>query len=607
MKPKYRNSQFLGASLVTVITVCFGSSAFALDNLWTGSVSNDWNVGGNWSDPHAFGSPHVPQSGGAHPGDEDAIINSTAPANYPVVLASPTVAPRDVKIGKGVGAVGRIDHTSGTVSTGNGNWLAVGLDGGTGTYNLALPGGTGGTLTGMGQSAGSVNANGALYVPVTGGSTGTFNMHTTGTVAVAGLLAVGDGGTGNFKMDSGTINVGGEFWVGQGATGNGTFGFNAGAINIASWVAIGREGGPGVLNMTGGTMTKTAAAPNTAFIVGASGPGTFNQSAGTVTVASGETWLGENAKAIYNLTGGELSGGTVQVGRGAASSDSLLNLSGGTFKVSRLIGGAATNEQVTFNGTQVIAKTDQGAFIDGLDKAIINAGGFKIDSFGKNLVSAQIFDGVGGITKTGTGSFTLTGAQLYDGPTAINAGKMINGSSTEVRGAFTVADGATFGVTTSDEDGQLIVGNLTTGTTTAGTSMEFNLGSYFGNSSFHALKVNGNLVVNGNVTVNISDQLPAVGQIPLIKYTPANRSGTGQFVLGTLPLGVGGTLITDTVAGVVYLNVTSVALPRWEGDLSGEWNFVTKNWNDLVSGSAIAYTDNTPVLFNDDPSSSSTT
>lgn len=612
MKPKYLNPKFrtvnLGTTLVTVITVCFGTSAFALDNLWTGAVSTDWNNGGNWSDPHAFGSNHVPSNAAGHPGDEDAIINSTTPANYPVVIASPSATPRDVKVGRGAGAVGRVDHSAGTVSTGSGNWFAIGLDGGTGTYNLALPAGTGGTLTGMGQSAGSINANGALYVPITGGSTGNFNMHTTGTVAVSGLFAVGDGGTGNFKMDSGTITTGGEFWVGQGATGNGTFSMGAGQVTIGSWVAVGRDGGTGVANVSGGTMTKNNG--GTAFIVGASGPGTFNHTGGTVNVAAGDTWIGENSKGIYNLSGAttELSGTVVQVGRNGGATDSELNLNGGTLRLARLIGGGGTNEKVTFNGTQIVAKSDQPAFMDAIDIAtIVGATGFKIDTFGKNLVSAQVLGGTGGIVKTGAGSFTLTGAQTYTGDTAINAGKFISGSSAVVRGNFIVANGATFGTVTSLQDEQLIIANLTMGTSAVGTAMDFNVGNFTGNAApgFEALKINGNLVMAGNVTVNIADQAPVIGQIPLIKYTPGTRSGVGTFVLGTLPLGVGGTLVDDQTNGRVYLDVTSVKLPRWDGAISSAWDFSTQNWFDLVTSLPTTYADNTPVLFNDDPAEAS--
>ncbi|RYD20123.1 MAG: hypothetical protein EOP88_16310 [Verrucomicrobiaceae bacterium] len=626
MKPKYLNPKFrnanLGTSLVTVITVCFGTSAFALDNLWTGAgAAGNWNDGANWSDPHAFGSPHVPSNGAGHPADEDAIINSTAPANYPIVTANPSSNPRDVKVGNGAGAVGRVDHSSGTVSTGNGNWMAIGLGGGTGTYNLALPAGTGGVLTGMGQSAGSINANGSLYVPINGGSTGTFNMHTTGTVAVSNLLSIGDGGPGTFKKDTGTLTTGGELWVGQGATGVGTLsiGTNSGQITVGSWVAIGREGADGTVNMTGGTWNKNGVSN---FIIGASGQvgggkmgvGIMTMSGGTVTVAPiaeanrGITWIGEqnNSSGLLTLSGtADFSTARMVV---AADTGALgkVEFDGGKLRTNQLTGGngTATGE---FNGTEIIAGANEAAFLTNFDTATLEPGGLVLNSNGKSVNSDQIFTGSGGITKSGLGSFTLTGAQAYSGLTSITGGKMINGSSASVRGSFTVANSATFGTVTAFEDEQLIVANLTMGTSAVGSAMDFNVGNFPNNAPLgaEALKVNGNLVMAGNVTVNVSDQAPIVGDIPLIKYTPGSRSGVGVFTLGTLPLGVGGNLVDDTVNGRVYLHVTSVALPRWEGDLSGAWDFTTKNWFDLVTSAASFYTDNTPVLFNDDPAPAS--
>ena len=51
MKPKYHHSRFrnqtLGASLVTVLFVCFSNSSQATN--WEGDVSGDWNDNLNWS------------------------------------------------------------------------------------------------------------------------------------------------------------------------------------------------------------------------------------------------------------------------------------------------------------------------------------------------------------------------------------------------------------------------------------------------------------------------------------------------------------------------------------------------------------------------------
>ena len=73
----------------------------------------------------------------------------------------------------------------------------------------------------------------------------------------------------------------------------------------------------------------------------------------------------------------------------------------------------------------------------------------------------------------------------------------------------------------------------------------------------------GNVALNGTVTVSIADTLPQIGLIPLLQY--GARSGAGSFVLGTLPPGVQGTLVHDTTAKTLSLNITGVGLPRWDG------------------------------------------
>ena len=69
----------------------------AVDNLWTGVVNNDWNNPGNWSDPHGFGSLHVPTNEAGHPADEDAAINTITP-NIATITADLVATPRDIKV-----------------------------------------------------------------------------------------------------------------------------------------------------------------------------------------------------------------------------------------------------------------------------------------------------------------------------------------------------------------------------------------------------------------------------------------------------------------------------------------------------------------------------
>ena len=64
----------------------------------------------------------------------------------------------------------------------------------------------------------------------------------------------------------------------------------------------------------------------------------------------------------------------------------------------------------------------------------------------------------------------------------------------------------------------------------------------------------GNLAVNGTVTVNIADALPQLGPIPLVQY--GSRSGSGSFVLGSLPAGEAETkLLVLMGGGDVFVSV----------------------------------------------------
>src|SRR4029077_18697845 len=105
-------------------------------------------------------------------------------------------------------------------------------------------------------------------------------------------------------------------------------------IDIQSWSVIGRNGGQGVFNMTGGTINKFNNGGN--FVIGsASGDnslagtiGTLNQSSGTINCSS-EYWLAENSLTTATNT---ISGNAVlnihnwlSIGRGGLG---VINISG---------------------------------------------------------------------------------------------------------------------------------------------------------------------------------------------------------------------------------------------------------------------------------------
>src|SRR4051812_5797943 len=132
------------------------STGLAVDNLWTGLTSKDWNTATNWS------LGRVPtNTNGAATGDtfDDAVLNVLT--NFPVITADLTATARDLVLGGGTGTNGQVDHRSG-LGDFSGS-MFVGRDGGAGTYNLANTNGTGGALTGFAKGTGFLSVDGKLY------------------------------------------------------------------------------------------------------------------------------------------------------------------------------------------------------------------------------------------------------------------------------------------------------------------------------------------------------------------------------------------------------------------------------------------------------------
>ena len=456
----------LGAA-VAVAASCIVPSAFALDNVWTGAVNNDWNNPANWS----LGRVPVAPNGQPAPDDfDDAVVNST-PANIATITANPTSTPRDIVVGTGAGSNGTVNQNAGTASTGNGNWLFIGRDGGTGTYNLT--------------GSGSINTSGRIYVCGHFGApaTGTFNINTTGTVTSGNDLNIGAaGGTGTVNLTAGTVNVGGwlsvgrdepagangtgnfnqsggsltvsgnsvialpgthgnltqtggthtvngELWVGQGAGAVGVATVNAGTVTVNNWIAVGREGSTGTLNVGGtGTVNKIGGGHitiGTGTATGPGGNGIVNVSGNGTLTTNGDFILGENnatATGTVNQTGGLVQvAGTLDVQR---SGIGTYNLSGGTLSVDGNIDTAAGT--FSFTGGKITRSnggttTVNGPLTTGGTAALIDVG------------TGKTFDVNGALDVTRGVGFDLTGRAI---PAAAGAGSFALGTVDSIVGTF---------------------------------------------------------------------------------------------------------------------------------------------------------------------------
>ena len=72
---------------------------------------------------------------------------------------------------------------------------------------------------------------------------------------------------------------------------------------VSNWIAIGREGAIGVLNLSGGSVTKLGTSGNNIEIGNGTGSsGTINQTGGAFNNTISETRLGTGAPGIWNMS-----------------------------------------------------------------------------------------------------------------------------------------------------------------------------------------------------------------------------------------------------------------------------------------------------------------
>jgi autotransporter-associated beta strand protein len=501
------------------------------------------------------------------------------------------------------------------------NYIAIGRSGGNGTFNMtggALnQDGGGNLLVGSGfnapsggsavgvlnQSGGAITCQGLFLCPESSPSSGTYNLGGTGTLTVNNTLEIGTAGdVGILNQTGGSItNLSGQTWIGQGAGAVGAYNLSGGTFTASSWLAVGRTTGSGTINLTNGAITYNGPS-NQHFDVGASGAGVLNQYGGAITNTTSDFWLGETSTATWNMYGGSATLGNLVICVDSSAAGTL-NLNGGLIQAAGITtGNSVAVSTLNFNGGTLQANANNTSFLSGLFQALVGNGGAVIDSQGYSLTIAQplLNNGSGGLTKYGTGTLTLTGANTYAGNTLVNAGTVFTGTGSSASGNVTVADNAGFGVIVQTAGAQYTAANVTLGSS-AGAALNFNLGA-FGNPSLAQapLSVSTSLTINGTITVNVADALSQLGDIPLVQYPPGGLAGVGSFVKGSLPAGVTATIVTNSANNSIDLVITGINQPRWDGEAGGTWDTGSDtNWVNLGTGLATTYTDPSPVVFND--------
>lgn len=370
-------------------------------------------------------------------------------------------------------------------------------------------------------SGGSINSSGRLTKLGSGTAfLASANSFAGGATISAGALTIQSPnalGTGTVTLNGGTLNTYGLLTFGNSivvsSAGSGISLASAnnltltGTISGNGSVTLGNSGNNNSLylsgpnTMTGGTVTVSSNNNYVRFTTTAAGNGNAD-------------WVFDNqpSRATFDFASGNISFGSLS-GNGSIQG----NVNGvNSMNVTITVG--ANSHSTTFAG-------------------VIHNNGWGTGPIG--------------LTKIGTGTLALTGANDYTGATVVNAGALMTSTASRAKGSYTVANGATFGITNS-VTGSALVSNLTI---SAGATLDLQGIA----STTTPLIAASNVIVSGSCTVKVTgtNGLAAGTSYPLVSYA-GSLSGSLGYLQLQMPYGWRGELVSSAKQ-ILLANVAPVA------------------------------------------------
>ncbi|WP_052129416.1 autotransporter-associated beta strand repeat-containing protein [Sphingomonas sp. 35-24ZXX] len=460
---------------------------------------------------------------------------------------------------------------------------------------LAIGGGT--VLLGS-ANAGIINAAGTGTIQLfantilRGDVSGTLNNNLAVNAANVTVAAVGgttlrlassqlffDGPAGsslNFGSStlSGTIELA-PVAVSLGAAVN-PIAINFGALRLANANAYTLLNGSSGITLSGTTLGADAAGTLTKPLTISSWNGTIDVAAASMTLQGGlalsgnltKTGVGELRLTAAGTGSGtvQINGGTLAVQGGSALADTaaVTVASGATFQLlaAETIGALAGAGRVALGTSELTLAQST------------------------NTVFTGVISGSGGITKSGSGSLTLQGANSFSGLTTVlgNLGQVFVDTTGTLAGAVAVRNQGSFinsgtvgGLVTVDSGGNF----RSTATGTLASGLMNNGLSNVSGQVLGSLTNTGSLTVDGPLTLNVSGAFVQNGGLFILNggaATIGSLAGTGTVsLIGAATLTTGGDNTNTTYSGRLTAGSALTKVGTGTLTLSGSDNFFSGN------------------------------
>jgi autotransporter-associated beta strand protein len=485
------------------------------------------------------------------------VTNSTATLTLGGVIANGTTANALVKAGAGKLDLGTATNTYTGSTSILGGTLAISTDaqiGGASTGTIVFD--NGGKLT-VSTSGTTINPNHGMSLTGNGTleATGVNNLIYRGIATGTGAITLSMTGTGNEAQFSnaasdysgGTvIAAGSKFVVMDSSTGSASNGdltqgpFGTGSVtmndvSIRSTTSGNRTVG-NAITLQGNINVLTSTTPR---ILTLTGP---------ITVVGVSRTITNNSGALFYLTG-SIGEGSAGLGLTFAGSNSIVLSGANTYTGTTNLNGLnlqANNAaalgvggNITFGGG-TLQYTAASAGQDWTARFKSSTSAVKLDTNGQNVTLANVIDATNtaGLTKSGTGTLTLSGANLYTGTTSVTAGSL--------RSANAAALSTTVAVSV----------------TNAGTALTVNFGGTADYTATQTATLLGKTTFDGTAFFGF-DTTNATGAVTygnaLTMGGGLQKLGTGILVLDQTNTYAGTTQITGGVLSIA----STASLPGW--------------------------------------------